>query len=177
MICETVLSCPRRNQSVYGFSLAELMVSIALIAVLAGALGVGMFRSHSRTDEIRTSLSQQQIKKDVLRGLAEDLRWATQIQQLDAQNISFITPDPLAGGASAVIAYAWDDIDYTLSRTFNSDNPVIVAQDVQVFTLDSDTFVQGADTYVQALTVTIQIGPDSNDQLQQYIGLVNTPAL
>lgn len=169
--------CLTQPPEASGFSLVELLVSVALIAVIAVALSVGVYRGQSRTNEFKAGLTYLQLKNNVLRGMVEDLRWATQIMQLDSQSIRFVAPDPLAGGVSVIIAYSWDSDNYILSRSCNGDIPIIVAQDMQVFSLVGDYFVRDATTYTKGLTVVIQIGPDSNSRMQQYIGLLNTPAL
>lgn len=177
MSSATFLSILRSRRWAQGFSLTELMICVALITLLAGALGLALLRSQSRTAAARADLTQIQLKKNVLNNFTEELRWATLIQQLDSQHIRFVTPDPFAGGVLVVIEYVWDSDNLTLSRKYSDEDTVIVAEDVQVFNLDSDTLLRDATTYMQALTVTIQIGPVADSQLRQYIVLLNSPTL
>ena len=86
-----------------------------------------------------------------------------------------MSPDPLNNGASTEFRYAWDDTTHILTRRFDGGSLVPVAWKVRVFNLASDTFERNSVTYIRGITVTLQIGLVSNNQVKQYIGLMNCP--
>jgi prepilin-type N-terminal cleavage/methylation domain-containing protein len=87
------LSTPRRK----AFTLIELLLSLALAAVLVGLLGM-VVRQYLRVAEAsRTHVEECQIARNVLRGIADDLRSAVLYASVDDATLEPL--GDLAGGA------------------------------------------------------------------------------
>ena len=160
-----------------GFALAELMVSVVLVAVISISVGLAVYRAQQRTGAAKTSLTQVQLRNDIVRTIAEELRWATQVSLLTDRSVTFSCPNIAAAGMPETITYTWDIFNRRVLRSRNGSFPQAVADDIYLLRLDSDTLPGQPHPYLRGLTLTIQFGPDAANTVQRYVECFNTPTL
>jgi len=154
------------------FALAELMISIALIVVLTIAVSLTMHRIHQRTEQTKTSLAALQQKNDVLRTLAQDIRYATQLHNLYSNALLFSAPHD---EGTRRVGYCLDQATRIVSRAYEYEDPVTLIEDVYFFSFTYDFYFSDEIPYVRGIEVAIQIGPSDEDLVKRYIKLPNNP--
>ncbi len=161
-----------QRQSVGGFTLVELAVSIALVSLLAVALGFAMFRTAERSARTKTLANQRQVLSELFRDLSEKMKWATDIVAVSPTDITFIHPQELSG--NPVTTRYWKDNGDLKDK--NGAKPIrVIAENIVDFILVTDEILEDGNTVIRAIDVTLQVGPDPQDTLQNHIALVNRP--
>ncbi|MCK4628631.1 MAG: prepilin-type N-terminal cleavage/methylation domain-containing protein, partial [Sedimentisphaerales bacterium] len=90
------------------FSLAEMMISLVIISVIAMSVSLALNRSHQRIRTARTGFEQHQKGKSVLRDMADQIRWADEILTLDSNWLIFKAKDPGNEEVENTVRYYWD---------------------------------------------------------------------
>ena len=163
---------PITEKPVRAFALAELMVAVAIISVLAIAVGSALNFVHLRRDQAKTTLSQIQQDDDLLWRMSEEFQWATHISLVSSNSIALVSPDSDGPGSTTFSYSFFGDVLY---RSVNGAPHEIFAQDVYVFNIGLDVIQDGGDTRVRAVEMTIQSGPDISNRISRYIYLINAP--
>ncbi len=91
------------------------------------------------------------------------------------------TTDPILTGASdgvgQTFAYAWDDVNYLLTRSVNGGSSTTALENVYLFDLQQSDF--GWDNqnqrYLRSVKITLQTSPDAADTCERYVHLINYP--
>lgn len=162
-----------RIRSRAGLTYTEILICLILIALLAGAIGAALYQAHERTGRVHVRLTRQQNRMELVRLLADELRFATQINALDSTGITFFSPRD--GGVT--ISYAYDDGAQTVSRSEGYGIPETVAENVTVFSLEAETVSLQGTNYLEGVRLTLKIGPGSSQQVEQYLELMNLPEM
>ena len=119
-----------------GFTLVELMVSVAMVAVLSVAMGSAVLIASRAIDKGDSSASRTIAAADVVERIKSELRLATGFSQRTAKAVAFTVPDRDGDGAEESIGYAWSGVPGgPLVRTYNDAAPETVAEDVRTFDL------------------------------------------
>lgn len=170
---DSIISNVRRCRK--AFTLAEIMVTMVLIAIVASAAGVALNQGYFRTGKARATLIQLTKQSHVFQLLQNDLRWATQAHDISWDSISFTVPDITVVGDFELVTYHWNENNLQLSCQRNSGNPDVIAQDINNISFTEDTFTENETTYLRGITISIQFGSDENSTIERYIELINTP--
>ncbi|MCP4709810.1 MAG: type II secretion system protein [Planctomycetes bacterium] len=158
-----------------GFTLVELMVSMAMISILAVALGVSMQRSHKRSSQVKTSLTEHQNQSYLLSNIARKIQWATEITDLTPDSITFSHPIPTTQNIQ-ITTYSWDNNKNELTQRIGVQPTTILAENIYAFNLQADQIVEDSTTLIQGIYITIQFSPEAENTLKRYIKLPNQPA-
>lgn len=119
-----------------GISLIEVTVSIAAASVLVVAIGSVIVLSSKSLPQNSHLTFTALTAGAVSEQLAEELRYAIAVTEMDAKAVTFAVPDRTGDAAAETIRYAWDGAGGgTLTRTFNGVSTA-VATGVQDFKLD-----------------------------------------
>jgi len=164
-----------------GFSLMELVLSLVLIAVLALAVGYSLSSSRQSTSRIKSALAQVQQKEDLAHRISEQLRWATQIQELYPNYIKFDIPPADGVGQLQTVSYFWDNFTFELyywNRTEMATSEVIhygvPVFDIQYVEIQPGDF---GEPHCQSLQIEIQLTQNSEDAVSKTIHLANLPEI
>lgn len=158
-----------------GFSLIELTVSVALISVMAVAVSLALHRSQQRTGQVKFDLISQQRRADVLRTMADDFRWATEVTYPSNDALQLNIPDSAAPGGFKTILYSWNGPGSPLNCYQSGKQPIPIAEHVYDFAFEPDLFTKDEVEYQRGIDVTIQIGSDKDETEQRYFEFLNTP--
>ena len=158
------------------FALAELMISMVLIAVLATAISIALNQSHKRTGQTRRSFAELSRQKHCFQVIRDDLRLATNVAMVAPSGIMFDLPTG-SGDDIETIVYHWDLNGRQLYRGRNLDDNEAIASNIYGFNLQADIFEQDSINYIRGITTTIQFGPDNSNTEQYYIEMINKPVL
>ena len=159
------------------FSLAEMMVSLVIISVIAMSVSLALNRSQQRIRTARTGFDKHQKGKSILRDMADQIRWASEIITLDSERLIFKAKDPGNKEVENTIGYNWDPDEGEL-RTKRNAGPITV--------LTSDFFNVSWDLcdcrwdgnnnrYIRSMILKARLTSDMNDTIEEYIHLVNFP--
>jgi prepilin-type N-terminal cleavage/methylation domain-containing protein len=159
------------------FSLAELVISLFIISVLAVTIGLAMYHSQHRASQGRASLVQLRNQNYVLQIMETDLRFAGSITAVSGEQITAVVPGLGPGGLDATITYSWDDDTLELRRQNNTGSNEVIAADISDFEIEADSFTKNSQTYLRGIYVNIQFGTDAANLLRRYIAIINTPVL
>jgi len=154
-----------------GFSLAELMVSIALISVISVAVSLAMYQSRYRTGMVRNSLAEMQKINDGLKIINDDLRWASDVQLAASSRIEFTTSE----NPGDVISIYWNSETGNLYRSCNGINPIVILDQVANFTMEYDLISRKGVNYIRGLTIIIASPANESSNVRKYIYLLNQP--
>jgi len=156
-----------------GFALAELMVCVVLMSVLAAAVGLAVHGAQRRSAEAQVRFAQVRKGSRVCWTIREHMQFANQIISMGPSGIAFVYAD-LAAGTPTTVNYSCHDGG--LYRSVNGAAAEVFASDIYHFDMSYDT-VQREDGkyYIRAVNVTVQLGDDTGETFQQYIPLMNTP--
>ena len=168
---------PMRRQ--VGFTYTELLISVLLISILAITIGLAMQNTQKRTIETKAILASAQQQADILEAIADDVRWAVEIQNLQSNYIRFTIPPEDGIGDNVVVSYWWDFSENKLYH-WNRDKTagiVLILSDVQAFTVgicDVDKDCEGQQ-YIRSLKFEIQYGQGGECEAEEYVHLINFP--
>lgn len=157
-----------------GFSLAELMIAVALVTVITAAVGMAVHRAGSRAQRSQATLASMQQNSGILATMVEQLRLAKLITDRSSTNISFQATD-ITDQSTATYHYNWDSDAKTLNFRKNADGEIILAENVEAFDLDSDIFFENPNFYIRSVTIYMQIGSETPLKYNRAVTLLNIP--
>jgi prepilin-type N-terminal cleavage/methylation domain-containing protein len=125
-----------RESKMRAFTLIEMLISLAIMAVIAAALGSTIVLASKALDqEAGPGASTVAARRATDRLLAE-LTGATAFSERTANAITFTVPDRDGDGSPETIRYAWSGVaGEPLTRQYNGGVPDVVAEDVRQFDL------------------------------------------
>ncbi len=140
-------------------TLIELVVSIAIIAVLSGAMGSAILLSSRAMDLSGSTARRTQERQDaalVLGDIGRDLALATSITRVSATSIGFTVPDRGHGAAGPeTFLYEWSGVaGAPLTLSYNGAAATTVLANVQAFGAIATT---GAGTLKSAPDVLVMV--------------------
>ena len=162
-----------------GFTYTELLISVVLISILAVTIGLAMNNVQKRTIETKAILASAQQQANIFEAIADDVRWAVEIQDLQSNYIRFTIPPEDGIGPDVVVSYWWDFSENKLYH-WNRDKTagiVLILSDVQAFDVgicDADQDQEGQQ-YIRSLKFEIQYGQDGECEAEEYVHLINFP--
>ena len=153
-----------RDGGLRGFSFVELVVSVAMVSLIAATLSFALFRSNQKTGRISATLTAQHLGEDLIRRITEDCRLAESIQKLTAE--SFEIKTRVSGNPMVTITYTRNDVDQTLNRSEDTNPPEVVGQKVTSFDLVPE--LPGGQPTGILKSVTIELQIDSDPQVESF---------
>ena len=168
-----------RKISSTGFSLVELIITTLMVTIIAGAIGLSMHQAHNRSNDTKLTLALQQEKNDVLSLLRKELPKATELTTCLDDNIVLKIPDMLVvnNGNPVPVGYNWDDITNILYRSDNFYTSTIVSNEVYYFSIEYNTYQPDVLIYVRGVTITLQVGPDTENRFKTFFEFYNHPQM
>ena len=148
-----------------GFSLVEVAVSAVIISVIAIALSYALHDTNRKTDTAKTTLTQHQVCKDILKLICKDIEDAESISKVFNVPLKYCFSNPAPVG---VIYYVYDADMKTLTR-YPAGSSEVVGKDIAYFNIVTETMVDEVtgDDNLQTLTIHLHTGPDSGGQQLQ----------
>ena len=138
-----------RAGAVRGFSLAELLVSLVIIAILMTAMGSVMVLTGHAVGLSAAHAGEARVD-DVVATIAAEQRLASRVTERTARSITFIV-DRDHDGVSETVRYAWSGVPgEPLTRASNGGVPVILIPKCNRFNL----------SYVLKSTAAVAAAPD-----------------
>jgi len=122
--------CKKPKQSILrggGFALAELMISAAIIALLAVAVSLAISQGYKRNSQNRQSVSQLRLQNYCFQRLQDEISMAVYVYNYGENHIAFAVPD--AGAGFENISFFWDVDDNTLYHKRETDDWTAIASD------------------------------------------------
>lgn len=120
-----------------GFTLVELLVSVAMVAILSVAMGSAVLIASRAIDSGESSASRAVAAADIVEQIKAELRLATSFAERSPNAVAFTIPDRDGDGVDERIRYAWSGEARTpLTRVYNDGPEEIVANDVRGFGLE-----------------------------------------
>lgn len=160
-----------------GFSLPEVTISAAILSTITIALGLALFRTTHRVADTQAAFTHLQARNHAINQIAADLRWATQINSIQAASITCTVPVLAVLGAFEQVTYLYDANQNCLYYLGPDAVKKLLAENVTRFQFGGLATIEGSDTYVNYLTITMQIGTDQRTLIERKIPLANRPLL
>jgi len=155
-----------------GFTLAELVASMAILTILMGAMtSVIVVASHAIPD-VEDPVQVKLATMDVVDQIGRELYYATSITEATATAITFTVPDRGHGAAGPeTIRYAWSGTTGDpLTRQYNGGMAINISTGVQFFDLSLLKRVgQLQDLPSVLLMVNNDVTPSAQDLAKQLI--------
>ena len=121
------------RQSPVGFTLVELMISLALVMMLTLAL-LTSFVFIARGDRSLTNYGDMNSQaRKLLERLGQDLRSATDVPNFTSDSLTLSVPTNAAATANQSVIWTYDSVGGTVTRQDNI-GTTTYARDVQTFT-------------------------------------------
>ena len=159
------------------FSLAEMMVSLVIISVIAMTVSLALNRSQQRIRTARTGFGKHQKGKSILRDMADQICWANEIFILDSEWLIFKAKDPDNEKVENTIRYNWDPVTKKLHIQRNAGPVTVLTSDF--FNVSWDLcdcrWDDNNNRYIRSMILTAQLTSDLNDTIEEYVHLVNFP--
>ncbi len=153
-----------RDGGLRGFSFVELVVSVALVSLIAATLSFALFRTRQKTGGISATLAVQHVGEDIIRRVTEDCRLAVSIQKLAAESFELKTRD--SGNPIVTITYTRNAADQTLTRSEDANPPEVVGRDITSFDLVPELLGSELTGRLQSVTIELQI--DSGQGVESF---------
>jgi len=159
------------------FSLAEMMISLVIISVIAMSVSLALNRSQQRVRTARAGFGQHQKGKSILRDMADQIRWADKISTLNSNWLIFKAKAPDNEDVENTIRYRWDSDAKILSTQHNSDPVIVLASDLLnvSWNLCDRRWDDNNNRYIRSIVLSAQLTSDLNDTIEEYVHLVNFP--
>ena len=166
---------PRSRRA--AFTLAEAVISILIVAILAIAAGLFAIHAHSRADDTRSTLAQKADCSAFLDRLAADLRWATEISLVSPSYITLTCPDPQDPEDTITVKYIYDSFAHALNRRPSIFSPPThTLTNVYSCQFEPDT-VPDTTPYLAGFTLTLRLLSPGALPLQRYFECRNHPTV
>jgi len=124
----------RHTRTRAGFSLIELVASMAVLAVLLAAVGSTVLLASRSVPAEGSAVTHSVRASRVLGQIAAELETAIQVNELDADDIEFVVADRDGDGDDEVIRYRWDGAGKPLTRRYNSGEDTTILDAVESLT-------------------------------------------
>ena len=145
-----------------GFTLIELVISSVSASLLMAGMGSAMFLA-MKAAETDTSVMNTLEAGWVLDEMITELQTALYFKERTATSVKFVVADQTEDGNTETIHYSWSGTaGDPLTRTFNSQSAVDVAEDVQAFALAYTVEATTADARI-LLVASNGASPSSQD--------------
>ncbi|HVX84464.1 MAG TPA: type II secretion system protein [Phycisphaerae bacterium] len=131
----------RRRHLPRAFTLVELIVASSIMAVLLIAVQSTIMLAAHAIPGANTKATALVNSSAALEMLNADIAYATAVTARSATSITLQVPDRNGDAIPETITWAWTQnaAGGALTRTFNTDAPVVIASNVQSFALAYDT--------------------------------------
>jgi len=127
---------PIARRSATGHTLIELLLSVAIMAVLMGAMVISLAVASRALDDGAGPAGQTRRAAEIVEDMDADLAMALSFTERTAEAVTFTVPDRDRDGNSETIRYSWTGPDDgRLLRQVNGGPAVAIAQDVRHFGL------------------------------------------
>ena len=114
-----------RTPGAAGFTLIEMVVSLAVFAVLIGAMGSAIVLSTHAMPTRNSDAGRSLAASEVLQQMADELRGAIYLTRAEPTSVAFVLPDQNGDGNPEAIRYAWSGVaGDPLTRQLNDGAPV-----------------------------------------------------
>jgi prepilin-type N-terminal cleavage/methylation domain-containing protein len=164
---------PRHARQLRGFTLLEMVISVAVLATLGAGIG-SIFVLASRALPTARGASETTISATMaLDQLAADLRLATNVSAASATAITFTVPDRTGDGAEETISYSWAGAGSPLVRVFNAETASTLEPAPAGFSL---SYARRAVTTTQTATTTQDSGELLLSSFGGWTGITPTTA-
>lgn len=158
------------------FALAELLVAVAIAALLALAVSLAVVGAGRRTSAAADELLDARHARESLHATIGEIRWANRIVTLDTDSITFTLTDDSGTASTPDICYYYDDSEYELRRSCDGEDRLLLARVYGVtFTPGSSFTDDEGDIFLRTLTVTIQYAPEPEATREITLNLANCP--
>jgi len=157
----------------YGFALAEMMISIALIALIATVVSMAISGSYKRSDQTRQSISDRRKVNNCFKRIEDHLRLAVNIYEINPNYVYFQSPDSANGGAMQERFIYWDHTTDVLYIKHFGQDWVPINSEVVEMQVDPDMVDESGIICLRGLTLYLKVG--ASDGESRYIELPNRP--
>ena len=114
-----------------GFTLIEMVVSLAVFAVLIGAMGSAIILSTHAMPTRGSDAGRTLAASETLQQMADELRGALYLTEAEPTAVAFILLDADGDGHPEAVRYAWAGVaGQSLTRQLNGGEPVAVLQSI-----------------------------------------------
>jgi prepilin-type N-terminal cleavage/methylation domain-containing protein len=141
-----------------GFTLLELIISVALFSIIAGAIGASILLAASAVPR-KNVLKAPALEAAELAGrIASELTYATSITQRSDKLITFTVADRNGDSSPEIIEYEWSGAGGNcLSRRYNNGPDALVSMDVREFCLSYTDQTRGSGTNTRTAVTGVEI--------------------
>lgn len=124
-----------------GFTLVELVMSMAIFAVLLGGVTAGLIvASRAVPDEADTTVAVVEAARTA-DSIADEMKAALWVMEHTSTAVTFTVPDRNGDGVPERIRYAWGgSAGNPLTRSYNGGTAINVVESVEAFNLTYTTF-------------------------------------
>jgi prepilin-type N-terminal cleavage/methylation domain-containing protein len=157
------------------FSLVELMVSAALISVMAAAIGLALNRAAERDAHNRATLKQIRQTKEILRLLQDDLRITNAVERNGDDDFALQVESDT--GTLETHRYYLNNLSKVLYRRINLQMPQLIARDVYNFSIVVEKEEPIMITKLLRAQINLQIGSNPDNLMQCSIDTFNKPTI
>ncbi len=141
----------RSNRHRCGFSLIELVTSLAIISILMVAMGSAVVIATRGMPDPTSPFAKKMDAAQVVGQLADEVAYATSILKMSPTELEFVVD---RNGTPITISYSWSGTPGDpLTRQYNGGAVINVLEDVYDFNLDYQTKTVGS---IKTLTVITQ---------------------
>ena len=159
-----------------GFTLVEMVLSMAVITVLLGGIASAMILASRAVPDLETPLKAMADGYHAADGLASELYAAQTITFRSATVVEFTVADRNADAIAETIRYAWDGVaGQPLNRQYNGGTAGAVLDNVYQFDLRYDTQSISGQVKVTVVHITISAGADATSRVDTSVQLLNQP--
>ena len=124
------------SQRRHGFTLVELVTSLAIMTILVGGMGSAVMIASQAIDDGTSRSSRITEAREALDRITADAAVALSVTERTASAIAFTVPDRSGDGLPETLRYAWSGVaGDPLTCEYNGGSPVTIADDVHQFDL------------------------------------------
>ena len=114
-----------------GFTLAEMMVSLAISSLVLGAMGSLFVIMAKALPDNSSALSRANQLTRAVDRFSFDVSWATQIVQGSPARIELVVPDCTGDAVADTVVYLWSGANGAWTRTLNAGAPETICAAVK----------------------------------------------
>ncbi len=130
------MSTGRRTSRRVGFTLIEMVVSLAVFAVLVGAMGSALVLSTHALPTRTSAAGRTVAASEVLQQMTDELRGALYLTEAEPTSVALVLPDRDGDGNPEAVRYAWSGgAGAALTRQHNGTAAAALLGEVDGFAL------------------------------------------